>query len=544
MSKVIDQTTYWGYVNASDFEDILIDYVYSSADFFDELNNFAIVRKDGLVGTIDKEGKEIIPFGKYTAIHAAKGDILYGYIDGGLYEIFDYEGQVIYTTLAGENIYNRDGILIINTNTETKYLDPITKQVMVLPEMSYNDEDLFFQTVDKTIDIKQDPTTQQYNLYRGGKLISDIAYDYVEAVDDMVLVGINATDVDHYDPAPRLGLIDEKGNILIDILYYDIQPLKENYFAVAEYYNYDMNYRRYSKDVYKKAIFKRTEAITGFDYYIVEPVKDDVFYVFDGDAYYFLDVATGEKIKDVNLEGPFKFKSVGDIIVATYKNYDGQISVYLKDWSVVKMVAPSYFLEDGLVMTKYKSAGINPVFYPKVALSNGEVEKKINDDLKYQFDTNIPLAEEVTGVYYETTSLGFRVLEYNDFLQITQTYFWYGLGAAHGNYGEVTFIYDKNTGEKVFMEDLFIEGSDYHMLLAQQLKDIAANDERLYTDVNALNDDELVEYFKRDPYNFKLVKEGLLIYYNPYDIGPYAAGIVDFLIPYESFGEDLKEGIK
>ncbi len=532
MSKLIDGVEKWGYVNASDLNEVVIEYQYTQASFFDEKSESAIVTVDETVGVIDKTGVYLIPLGKFKTIHTVSKNILYGTTNEDQPIIFDIQCNYIYEAEPGEYIYNHNGILEIQKNVQSKYLDPVTELIMELPEMDYIQRDLFFMTVDKAVDVKINLETQQYNIYRSNKLLSDDSFDYVEPVEEFIIVGTNVEESESYDPAPRLGVLDERGNVLIDILYYDINYLGDDYFTVAEYYNYSMNYKQYSKEVYKKAIFKRTEAVTGFDYYIIEPVKDDIFYVFDGDSYYFLDVSTHQKVSGITLDGPFEFRTVGDTIIASHDNYDGKIIVYINDWKIEKKVFASYNLSDGIVISKYKSSGINPIFYPLVALGSVEVEEKINDDLKIQFDTIVPEADEQEGVYFEVLSIGFDVKEYKNILQITQHYYWYGLGAAHGNYGETTFLYDLETGDRLRMADLFKPDVDFHQVLSDVLTVIALEDERLYVNLSELTNEERVEYFKRDIYNFNILEESLYVYYNPYDIGPYAAGIIDFEIPY------------
>lgn len=545
MLKMFDNKELWGYAKNDALDKVVIDYQYDKAEFFNDTYDFAIVYKDGEAAVIDKLGEFIIEFGEYKELHEASGDLLYGLSRENNPVILDYKGQEYARYDSTDYIHNRNGILDIFSDNQSYYFDPITKQAILLDkEMSYEYEEVFFSAVDKPIDVAYDEINGKYYVTRGGKSLSEEGFDYVRPIDDFIIVGVKDEQIEKFTGQPYgYGLIDEKGNIIIDSLYYDIKHLSDEYFSVAQAYDYwGLDYKNYSEHVYKKAIFSRTKAVSGFDYYILEHVKESIFYVYDGENYYFIDVSTGEEMLIKDIEGPLEFRTVGDLIVAEFNGYEGRVIYYIKDWVVKKRSAHITHLNGGLLLHKFKAAGISPVFYPVVALENGEAETKINNDLSKKFETYMP-SEGEGEVYSDISSIGFTALEYNNILQISQTSYWYAIGAAHGNYGEVTFLYDLKTGDSIFMEDLFKEDVDYHKVLALSMAEQSKIDNRLYVDVNTMTEEEIVEYFKRETYNFKLKEEGLEIYYNPYDIGPYAVGIVDFVIPYESLTEVLKENL-
>lgn len=543
VSTVRDKKEYWGFAKSNDLNDLVIPYAYDEVSFFNKKFAYAIVKKDGQIGLIDDEKRSLIAFGEYETLYEAGDGLLYGTRNDKKNVIMNHNNEVYAEFDEGSYIYNSQGILEIQTKGKSQYFEPITKQVMDFPEgLDYVQKELFLKTVDKPFEIVLDETSQKYKLYRAGKLISDEAYDHVEALDNFLIVG-QKLDHEYLDDLYSLGLLDQKGHVLIDVDYYDIYQLQGDYFAVAENYNYDMDYKRYSKNVYKKAIFNRTKAVTGFDYYIIEPVKDSLFYVYDGNTYHFIDVSTGETLS-IGLEGPYKFKVAGETIIAIYDDYDDKAISYIRDNKIVKKVVKTYHLDAGIILKKFKSAGINPVFYPKVALTNAEVENIINMDLEKKFDTAIPKVENSDEAYTMVTDLSFHVDQYKSLLQFTQSAYWYGLGAAHGNYGETSVNYDLLTGQEVLLRDLFKSDVDVDQVLASLLQKFAVDDDRLYESVSEMTPEEALAYFKRDDYNYRLSEKGLVIYYNPYDIGPYAAGIVDFLIPFEALDDYLNTDLK
>ncbi|MBI9011315.1 MAG: DUF3298 domain-containing protein [Clostridiales bacterium] len=544
VSKMIDGEKKWGYASSDNLNLIIIDFQYDQPVFFDEIYGFAIVSKNEQIGVIDELGQELIPFGIYKSLFIGGGDLIFGQTQEEVQNILDYKGHVFYTFGKEMTVYlDMNGFLQIHDGNNQNYFDAQTKEVVKLESEDYDIRE-FEMILSNTAFEIQKGLDESLSILKEGIKLTEETYDSIEYVEDYFVIG-NKTDKieSYYDSIYALGLMDTEGHILIDPYYYDLKQLHENYFAVAAFDDYDLNYKQYSEQTYKKAIFSRAEALTGFDFYIIEHVKDDTFYVYDGIEYYFLDVQKNEKVlSDLAIDGPFKIHVIGDIIVFNHDSYDGTYTIYANEDKILKRLSTSYTLEDGLVLTKFKGAGINPVFYPLLAYSDSEVEKKINNSIDDLFDVANDLDEE-SGLYYSISSVGFDVSEFNGILEITQSYYWYGLGAAHGNYGNTSYNYDLKTGELISLSDLFDVDTNMDEVIAFSIKDVvlASQDlsERLYVNLSELTDEEVVAYFKRDVYDYKLNLEGLIIYYNPYDIGPYAAGLIEIQLPLESFKEHL-----
>lgn len=86
------------------------------------------------------------------------------------------------------------------------------------------------------------------------------------------------------------------------------------------------------------------------------------------------------------------------------------------------------------------------------------------------------------------------------------------------------------------MRDLFPRGTNYRRLVLEQILKQAdkmmEENPILFEDYRQL----IVKYF--DPDSFNLTPKGISVYYQQYEIGPYASGIITFEIPYESLGID------
>ena len=108
-------------------------------------------------------------------------------------------------------------------------------------------------------------------------------------------------------------------------------------------------------------------------------------------------------------------------------------------------------------------------------------------------------------------------------------------GGAHGSTLRFSDTWNLKTGRRLALEDLFMPGENYRMLLTEQiLRQAEANLEQnpgiYFDDYPSL----IVKFFA--PENFYLTPDGLSIYYQQYDIAPYSTGIVVFSIDYGVLG--------
>lgn len=107
---------------------------------------------------------------------------------------------------------------------------------------------------------------------------------------------------------------------------------------------------------------------------------------------------------------------------------------------------------------------------------------------------------------------------------ISMAYSWYIYeGGAHGNYGKVCYNYEKATGKKITYKDLV---KDEAKLLSVAQK--------AFKQQNGIADDEDITdmfHFEDNKFvlndNFCFTKNGISFFYNPYEIAPYAAGLIE-----------------
>lgn len=133
-------------------------------------------------------------------------------------------------------------------------------------------------------------------------------------------------------------------------------------------------------------------------------------------------------------------------------------------------------------------------------------------------------------------SVGYTVaLAKDDLISIEFTVSSYSAGAAHPNSYTEVVNYDLKNGKLLKLADLFVPGSKYLQAISayciqalkKQLKDLGAD---------ALSDNDWIqkgagpELTNYD--NWTITKKGLNITFDPYQVGPYAAGPQYVVVPY------------
>lgn len=206
--------------------------------------------------------------------------------------------------------------------------------------------------------------------------------------------------------------------------------------------------------------------------------------------------------------------------------------------------------EDGTSI--YTSA----ISYPVVSIEgNAAAAEKINADIKarvdafqadtltldaarenYQLEAALGSEYPFPGYY---SDMGFTVARSdNNVISFTGSFSNYS-GGAHGNYNSFGINYNTKSGERISFSEL---GKDPETFYADTLtfnKELAATQsyqERMFG--NSIEDLETVLYADEKWY---LSTDGLVFISNPYELGPYVSGMIEFIIPYadlEAMGLD------
>ncbi|MDD2431094.1 MAG: DUF3298 and DUF4163 domain-containing protein [Firmicutes bacterium] len=186
---------------------------------------------------------------------------------------------------------------------------------------------------------------------------------------------------------------------------------------------------------------------------------------------------------------------------------------------------------EGSLNYEYKKTKID-LYYPVIIeIENKDALSQINSTIKtdvfnfYEYFKQAAalIAKDVrTGlvgyVSYETT------LNEPGILSINVTYYQY-TGGAHGVYDVINYTFDTKTGQRLYLEDLFLPNSDYKDFIRDEVvRQITESDEMFFEDA--------IETVRDQNFSFYLTLDGFFVYYGLYEIWPYSNGIAEFKIPY------------
>ncbi len=117
----------------------------------------------------------------------------------------------------------------------------------------------------------------------------------------------------------------------------------------------------------------------------------------------------------------------------------------------------------------------------------------------------------------------------------------YSAGAAHPLSYVVAFNYDITRNKLIGLGDLFTVGSPYLQRISE--KATAGLEEKFKEDLEGLADwIKTGAAPKEENYQlFEIKPEGLVVIFNPYQVGPYVIGVPDVTIPYSDLQDIISE---
>lgn len=172
------------------------------------------------------------------------------------------------------------------------------------------------------------------------------------------------------------------------------------------------------------------------------------------------------------------------------------------------------------------------VYYPVISgYANSQVQKKINTFLKQEVDKTISAATKQmndAGAGERQLSFDGRyTVSYNENgrLSIHMDYYIY-LGGAHGDPIRVPYTFDLATGNVLSLKDVVQGNANYVSIINKHIK------EQIKTrKMSLLAPFETIEADR----NFFLNRNGVVIYFEPYEYTSFAEGMPQFVIPYSAF---------
>ncbi|MBN2795690.1 MAG: DUF3298 domain-containing protein [Clostridia bacterium] len=514
---VEDFSYFWGFSDVNHMDDFILEPVYDKVYPFNE-DDLAVVIRNGRYAMIKSNGDIVVDFGVYDLITtyknyfiASKGDsvdlIRQDKIIGNFENL--YNGSVYY------NHYFVQGETI-------RVLDEKTDQLIDLGSSEdYTVNELTMKNYGQDIQLNYDEISNKYYYTKDDVKIGD-AYDYAEPFENgYAIVGNQMTGEYDYLYIFEYALMDSHGQLVLPMNHASLKYLGQGYYAYSKTSSFsedDMYILPYAQHAYKQGIYKGTEKLTDEKYYSLECIEDDLLYVFDGSDYYFITEKEQRIHPKINITGDYSFHSVGEIIVGEFKNT--YVYFHGEQW-----ILDDYLTKfpNGYITQVVESRGTTTVSYPKLHYIDQDVADAINYAIHSKFSLDHVLNEEI---YYETNDTEAQLIIDGNLAIVDGLYFSYGFGAAHGNYAEDTEHYNLTTGKLLTLEDLFVE--DPYDIIPVLLATYEHEDPYFYVDLNEMSLEEKIEFFTMPVYNFKVTGNTLNIYFNPYEIAPYAAGIISF----------------
>ena len=162
-----------------------------------------------------------------------------------------------------------------------------------------------------------------------------------------------------------------------------------------------------------------------------------------------------------------------------------------------------------------------------------ELKKIMEVEAKKNFDSK----EERPFLKYNITSDYEVTYNEDNILSIVVTLYNY-TGGAHGNTEKTAYNFDLNTGKTGYLKDFFNEEDNYRKVILDEVRaQISKEPDKYFKDI--LNTLHGISYDQE----FYLSNDGVVVYYDLYDIAPYVAGIPEFKIPYSKFEHGLRKDV-
>ena len=134
-------------------------------------------------------------------------------------------------------------------------------------------------------------------------------------------------------------------------------------------------------------------------------------------------------------------------------------------------------------------------------------------------------AEELIGEPYHCNLQVYAVARTDLYLSVDFFTYFYG-GGAHGYGGNVSDVFSLQTGKKLEFDDIVQVSSAYGIINALAEEYLRANDIDIF--------EEPFDIRETPASSFRMTQEGPVLIFNPYEIAPYAAGIIEIPIPFSA----------
>lgn len=213
------------------------------------------------------------------------------------------------------------------------------------------------------------------------------------------------------------------------------------------------------------------------------------------------------------MQGGYRFYPVEKFLIE--KDPDAEADSYNK-------VATKHVLTVKIDRDDDTAAAFN-VMADKVRQAN---DLQIGEGDSHLFDKSGELATGDTSSDIDLTTTVSKVS--SSLITLTTDNYWYGHGAAHGNYGSTTDHFIIAQKRELVAGDVF-KGKGWQKTFATMV--IEKTKTELGDEYQGDDDGDLTATIT-DPSRWDFTDEGLAVHFNPYEVASYARGSVDITIPW------------
>ncbi|MGL6105158.1 PdaC/SigV domain-containing protein [Romboutsia sp.] len=201
---------------------------------------------------------------------------------------------------------------------------------------------------------------------------------------------------------------------------------------------------------------------------------------------------------------------------------------------------------DTQTITKNNSYISSIINIPIIMMENKNIEKTINNEITNSIMKFYNEAQSQAKEYQkDLPDIGNKFVANTDFkikknsdnmLSLVIEYYKYS-GGAHGYYEDITYNIDSRDGKILSFKDLFKEESNYKNIIDKEIRNQIENiikKDPQYDGVYEFNG-------VKDNTKFYIQDDNIVVYFDLYEIAPYAAGIPEFPINIKVVNHILKD---
>lgn len=546
----------YGYINNKG--EFIIQPKFDGAYDFDD-NCLAIINENNKDGIIDLKGEyKVYPI--YDSISQFKEDRASFSKDGGM-GVIDQNGNII-TKKSYEIIgqFNEDRAVVGDSKSgeyRYGYIDRNVKEIINLKYENANDfidnialvkmKDYEYILIDKDGKVLNSYKYYLVSQYGDGFMVfsdkEEGNYGYID-IDGNIRIKPMFTSASEFNDGIAIvstepnyngpyGVINKKGDYIFSSIFSEIRYLGEGRLALGMAIGKPLGDDKFIAPSIFAIGDTNGNVLTQFKYYAVGNYDKGVAYASNNNSTFFID-KNGKIINSLpKVKGSGELKIKDDII---YANIDYSPYYLTRSGKIIYKPNDEIILDNrySVIKERYKPNFNFLTYIPQVkGIKNRRIEKKVNNKLK-TLSYFKPFVEDYIshGInendvldysYYGTFEIIFFKQE---ILILSLTGYYYPLGAAHGLSSKSTPVINLESGEFYSLEDLFTPESDWKDRLNSIIQ-------------KAIDEDPKYEYVYKDGFNginegqnFYFDEDNLYIYFQPYDIAPYAAGFITFKIPF------------